>query len=553
MIEGKFLLRCSRCSLTQPQNVYLNVNWRSPLECQNPTCGGHVNIILYSQPKTIQEIVEIQSPSPVKPTLKSGDIIPPKQILREIKPPTEVHSFIQRAGAPKIKDHQGIKKGDIMEADGEFYEVIEKIGTGGMGAVHKVQNIKTKQIAAMKEFFYNRFHDPETGENKCENYWDREQQLTQIQSHSPELCMHFFGALKMQLFQIAEYYIFLEFIEGKPLYKWYTERYKKMQDLTLSELRFFLERLILPICKHIYYVHQQGIVHRDLTVQNIMIIENQSGIFPIVIDWGVAKYIGLERMYNPPKPYFKSNVPEGTRIHNRGTPPEVMAGFEPKSATDIYMLGHVMYYLFTGGDYSPTAAKSEDFVLHPNELNPSLPPAYNKIVEYMTQYEPADRMENMVKVYYAVQELLTNSKESNVAKPIENIYLHCEYNQCFIPLPPNQIVRLGRDEIIKAGTIHDYDGHFYDAFIPNEKDQFQMELYLDHDMLYLQDIYSKLGTIINNLTMPNQQVYNNIQAKGLKNCYIPLSEVNVKNVLIEIPYNAPEGDSYSIPFRIIKK
>ena len=63
----------------------------------------------------------------------------------------------------KPKTHGGIQIGDVLELEGEWYEVLGKIGTGGMGAVHKGQNIRTKAFVAIKEFFYTRYHDPEKG------------------------------------------------------------------------------------------------------------------------------------------------------------------------------------------------------------------------------------------------------------------------------------------------------------------------------------------------------------------------------------------------------
>lgn len=135
-----------------------------------------------------------------------------------------------------------------------------------------------------------------------------------------------------------------------------------------------------------------------------MIVTQEDGnYYPIIIDWGVAKEIGMDQMYHPRKPYYVSATPEATGIRNRGTPPEVMAGFEPIATTDIYMLGHIMFYLFSGGHYAGAAATNEDFVLHPSDFNPQLPEEFNKLVEYMTQYEPADRMADMVKVYDALQ------------------------------------------------------------------------------------------------------------------------------------------------------
>ena len=48
-----------------------------------------------------------------------------------------------------------------------------------------------------------------------------------------------------------------------------------------------------------------------------MILESEEGPIPIIIDWGVAKEIGIEKMFNPHKPYYVSSAPEATGIRNR--------------------------------------------------------------------------------------------------------------------------------------------------------------------------------------------------------------------------------------------
>lgn len=588
-IKQRFILRCTKCGYTQNMKPYMEFANRNSLRCQNSTCQSFVKAILLG-PKAIQDKIGDSAEVPKMNIGKSqfGDqklpIVPERRILptggkvtansspnptttpSASKTPSgsnsELFNFFG-ARPPelgklnrelKMKEHPGIQPGDILELDGDFFEVIGKLGTGGMGAVHKAQNVKTKVFVAIKEFYYTRYHDSESGENKCETYWKREQKISKIQAESQERCMHYVGALKIDQYKIPEYYIFIEFIEGKTMDKWYIDRYKSMNDLTIKELRMMITRLLMPIARHIFFVHQKGIVHRDITVQNIMIIEDTDGPTPIVIDWGVAKEIGIEKMYNPRKPFYNSGAPEATGIRNRGTPPEVMAGFEPFASTDIYMLGHVMYFLFSGGHYCGTAATNEDFVLHPLNLNPNLPQDFNQMVESMTQYEPADRMPSMVKVYDALKYLFDSTAIlENPSAVKETYYLYCDYNQAQIPLPFNEVITLGRDEIINAGIDHNYDGHLYNALIPKEGEMYQFQLFLDANFVYIQDRYSKMGCFLQKLTMPNQQIYNNVAIKGMSNCYIPLSDANIGITIIEVPFDAPDGITYRIPFKIIKK
>ncbi|MHA1674221.1 MAG: protein kinase domain-containing protein [Promethearchaeota archaeon] len=594
-ITGRFILRCKTCGLTQNKNSFSQLHGDSYLTCQASNCSGKVKSIFIGARKSRQNQAKkgpllgfnTQLPpepprkrklaakssqeaaafaktlaSQPKPKIKKSAFLPFPVIENEdLEPPAPTSAPIftpfpvpQTDTSPTTKSHASIQPGDKLRIDSSQFEVLEKIGTGGMGSVHKLRNTDTGQIAALKEFYYSRFHDPESGNNFCEKYWSREAQISELQSESPEKSMKFVGKLHLTEFHNPEYYIFLEFIDGVPLDTWYGQKFTDLSHLTIGTLRTMIKEVLMPITRHMYYCHQKGIIHRDLTVQNIMIVTDPKiGVYPIVIDWGVAKEISLDSMYKPRKPYYVSATPEATGIRNRGTPPEVMAGFEPIATTDIYMLGHIMFYLFSGGNYASAAATNEDFVLHPGDYNPNLPQEFNKLVEYMTQYEPADRMADMVKVYDALQWLYDTSgklEHPNLVEKDKNYYLYCDYNQGFLALPPQKVINIGRDEILQVGRTHDMDGHLFNALIPTDEGRFSFQLYIDNNVGYIRDLHSPLGTFLSQLTMPNQQIYNNVAIKGLDNVSIELSEANLGNMIIEVPFLAPDGKSYRIPFKI---
>ncbi len=601
-IDGRFILRCKKCGLTQNKRAFANLHGKNAIKCQSSTCNGSIKLIQLRKRGTASSPIAVQPKQPPSPKINLGKSI--IQTLKEVHPPVpkrrqltkkmkhekkpfvddyipfpsvdvpkekiSEESFIPfPSSAPKpqvkslptisqIKDHPGIQIGDRLKLNDVIHEITAKIGIGGMGAVHLARDINTKKMVALKEFFYTRYHDPESGNNFCNKYWLREAQITKIQSSSPEISMHLLGSLKLEQFPIPEYYIFLEYIDGIALDKWYTERYKNLGQLNIKELRMLIKDILMPIARHMYYVHQKGIVHRDLTVQNTIILNKRYSeeYKPVIIDWGVAKEVGIDNMYSPRKPYYVSSAPEATGIRNRGTPPEIMAGFEPIAASDIYMFGHMMFYLFSGGHYASAAATNEDFVLHPGDYNPDLPPDFTRLVEYCTQYEPADRMENMVKVYDALKWLydgtLRYEKHGNDEIKTQ-FYLYCDYNDAFIPLPEKKVMRIGRDEIIAAGKNHEMDGHLYNALIPASEGKFSFELYIEGNYAYIHDNFSKLGSFISKLTSTNQQVYNNVPIKGLDNVVIQLSEANIGKTTIEIPFVAPDGQTYRITFKIVDK
>ena len=597
-VEGRFILRCRKCGLTQNKSAFNQLHGQDPLRCQSTSCQGAIKVIEIGRRKkkvstkgTGRGSVPVprrnQSPPPVRPSVPIRRVLPnkssettglpfpkPKLTNRvQVKQPQvkkeQFTPFPQKStptqeekvSGPKEKDHPGIKDGDILKLHEEFYELTTKLGTGGMGSVWSARNLNTNKKIAIKEFYYSRFHDSESGSNFCDKYWIRESTITKIQSESPEATMHCLDSLKIEKFKTPEYYIFLEYIEGTVFDEWYTEKFKDLKNLTVKELRMILKDILMPIARHMYFVHQKGIVHRDLTVQNIMIVKksrySDEDVKPIIIDWGVAKDVGTGNMFKPRKPYYISSAPEATGIRNRGTPPEVMAGFEPIAATDIYMLGHIMFYIFSGGHYAGAAATNEDFVLHPGDYNPDLPSDFTRLVEFMTQYEPADRMENMVKVYDALNYLHNSSdiieNPELIQQQQKQFYLHCDYNECYIPLPEQQIIQLGRDEIIAAGSEHSMDGHIYNALIPIEDDKFMFEIFINEGYAYIRDFHSKLGSFVCQLTTTNQQVYDNVPIKGLDNVCVQLSEANLGTTRIEVPFVAPDGITYRIEFKILMK
>ncbi len=593
-IDGRFLLRCKKCGLTQNKRAFTKLHGKKAIKCQSSTCNGAIKLIQLRKRGGLSTPIAIQPELPPSPKIDLGKSIiktlkavhPPVPKRRELtkKPfmdtfqpfPSEGVSkdkideetfmpFPSSAPKPRvkslptksqIKDHPGIQIGDRLKLNEIIHEITAKIGIGGMGAVHLARNIKTKKMVALKEFFYTRYHDPESGNNFCNKYWVRESEITKIQSSSPETSMHLLGSLKLEQFSIPEYYIFLEYIDGISLDKWYTDRYKDLEQLNIKELRFLIKEILMPIARHMYYVHQKGIVHRDLTVQNTIILNKRFSeeCTPVIIDWGVAKEVGIDNMFKPRKPYYVTSAPEATGIRNRGTPPEIMAGFEPIAASDIYMFGHMMFYLFSGGHYASAAATNEDFVLHPGDYNPDLPPDFTRLVEFCTQYEPADRMENMVKVYDALKWLYdATSGEKKGINEKAQLFLYCDYNDGYIPILEKKVIKIGRDEIIAAGQNHEMDGHLFNALIPTSEGKFSLELYIEGNYAYIRDNFSKLGSFIFKLTSTNQQVYNNVPIKGLDNVVIQLSEANIGKTTIEVPFVAPDGKTYRISFKIVNK
>jgi serine/threonine protein kinase len=310
---------------------------------------------------------------------------------------------------PELKTHPGLLPGDILEVNGKLIEITKKVASGGLGAVYKGKFQDSGYPIAIKEFFYSKFYHPMLKINECEKYWEKEGDIIQKQCNSPEPNMRYYASLKLTQFQNPEYYLLFEYIDGAQLNNWFRAKYTNKKDFSAEELILFLD-IAMKISRHMYFAHQNGIVHRDLSLDNILIQEKDNQIIPIVIDWGISKEIDGNKMFSPKKPYLSQNTMESTGIFNRGSPPELIGGYEPVAATDIYMLGHILYYIFAGGRYCSFPTTEKEYVLSPRECNDNIPEHLNKIVQSMTQYEPLDRIPNMLDTWNALKQAQDNIK-----------------------------------------------------------------------------------------------------------------------------------------------
>jgi hypothetical protein len=201
------------------------------------------------------------------------------------------------------------------------YQVVEVLGAGGMGMVYRAVQVSTGREVALKIL-----KTSVVGSPNAVARFKREVQLAARLEH-PNIARVYDADVQQGLCFYS-----MQLIHGLPLHDFVAaHRLSRRQVL----------ELMLAVCRGVAYAHEAGVVHRDLKPSNIFV--DDAGV-PFLLDFGLAKAVGSDAL-------DAAISMEGTVT---GTPgfmaPEQAAGQVSRigTATDIYSLGAILYYLFTG-------------------------------------------------------------------------------------------------------------------------------------------------------------------------------------------------------------
>ncbi len=254
-----------------------------------------------------------------------------------------------------------IREGVII---GGRYEIMSRIGTGGMADVYKSRDHKLNRFVAVK-VLKREFREDETFVKKFQ---------TEAQSAAGLIHPNI-----VNVYDVGEdrglYYIVMELVEGIAL----KDYIQKKGRLTPKEVI----SIALQVCAGMEAAHSNQIVHRDIKPQNIMI--SREGKVKVT-DFGIAKATSSNTI---------STNAMGS-VHY--TSPEQARGGFSDAKSDIYSLGITMYEMITGelpfdGDSTVSIALKhlqEEMVL-PSEYVPEIPYSLEQIILKCTQKSPNRR------------------------------------------------------------------------------------------------------------------------------------------------------------------
>ena len=270
---------------------------------------------------------------------------------------------------------------------GDRYEILEKIGTGGMSDVYKSKDHKLNRFVAVKVL------KQEFSEN--ENFVSK----FRVEAQAAAGLMH---SNIVNVYDVGEengiYYIVMELVEGITLKKYI----EKKARLSFKEA----VSIAIQVSMGIEAAHNNHIIHRDIKPQNIIISKDGK---VKVTDFGIAKAATSNTI--------TSNVMGSVHY----TSPEQARGGYSDEKSDVYSLGITLFEMLTGrvpfnGETTVAIAIKhiQEELPSPREFVPEIPASVEAIVLKCCQKSPDRRYQSMSELIHDLKQSLINPDENFV-------------------------------------------------------------------------------------------------------------------------------------------
>jgi serine/threonine-protein kinase len=261
------------------------------------------------------------------------------------------------------------------------YEIIERLGRGGMAEVYKAYHASLDRYVAIKLL-----HPFLADDKEFKDRFEREAQNIAKLRHP-----HIVQVFDFDFDESGEsYYMVMELIEGQTLKD-------VLGDITATGERIPLERAIeitRQSAQALSYAHKRGMIHRDVKPANLMIEESDQRV--VLTDFGIAKIVTGAH-------FTASGGMIGTPAYMS---PEQGMGESGDERSDIYSLGVIMYQMLAGRLPFDAETPLAIILKHLNEalppllsINPEVPPWLAAIVEQALAKDPGER-------FYSADELV---------------------------------------------------------------------------------------------------------------------------------------------------
>jgi serine/threonine-protein kinase len=252
---------------------------------------------------------------------------------------------------------------------GERYEILEKIGEGGMSYVYKAKCHKLKRYVAVKIL--------------KDSFTNNEEIVEKFKREATAIA----NLINPNIVNILDvgtqdniHYIVMEYVKGKNLKEIINEHGKFAYETAIS--------IASKVANALDCAHKNNIIHRDIKPQNILVTEE--GIVKVT-DFGIAKSTDSSTIA------YTNSVMGSAHYFS----PEQAKGSYVDCRTDLYSLGVVLYEMVTGrvpfdGDSPVTVALKhiQEPVIPPKNMNSKIPDSLNTLILKAVEKEPIKRYQS---------------------------------------------------------------------------------------------------------------------------------------------------------------
>ena len=281
-----------------------------------------------------------------------------------------------------------LKAGTMLQ---DRYEILEKIGSGGMSDVYKAKCHKLNRLVAIK-VLKAEFTDDANFVSK----FKMEAQAAAGLSH-PNI---------VSIYDVVDegdiHFIVMELVEGITLKSYITKKGRLDVKEAIG--------IAIQVAQGIEAAHEQHIIHRDIKPQNMLI--SMDGKVKVA-DFGIARAVSSQTM----------NSTVVGSVHYIS--PEQARGGYSDERSDLYSLGINMFEMVTGrvpfgGDNTVTVALAhlEEPIPLPSLMNPGVTPSFERIILKCTEKKPEDRYKNAAEVISDLRRALLNADDPQVGAEI---------------------------------------------------------------------------------------------------------------------------------------
>lgn len=316
----------------------------------------------------------------------------------EIAESAEFSSKTSRADAvpdkrPKPKALAG---GKILNGR---YEIVRRIGGGGMGAVYLAKDRNLGEAPrAVKEMIESHIDDSQH-EKAIADFKRESLLLTELEHPSiPTVYDYFYDDAS------ERFYLVMKFIPGSDL----SSRLRNAPGGRIDELTVTEWGIQVADVLHYLHTRPQSIIYRDLKPANLMIDSNTNRI--MLIDFGIARWVNKKE---------KGVTAVGTMGY---APPELFSG-QADPRVDIYSLGATMFHLLTGSDPQDNPLLIFDFTKNPRprQINPALSSEMERLLIRTVEYKPEHRFQSGAELREALASHLEKLRSGQVSYGVPGI------------------------------------------------------------------------------------------------------------------------------------